>query len=376
MGVYPLLRPLLFALDAERAHRLTFATVAALARVPGALPAVRAALYFEHPSLRTMLWGRALGTPLGLAAGFDKDGLLIAPLDALGFGFLEVGTVTPWPQPGNPRPRLFRLPEDLALINRMGFNNRGAEALADRLARLEGAGLRAPIGVNLGRNRDTPNERAREDYTAALRAVHRHAAYAVVNVSSPNTPGLRALQDRDSLRDLLAALRQEEARLAARTGRRVPLLLKVAPDLESQALAGLAGVALAERVDGLIATNTTLTRPGLRAKPRDEPGGLSGRPLFGLALETVRRLRRLTHGDIPIVAAGGIFTGEDAYAMIRAGASAVQIYTALIYGGPGVVRRIKQELVELLRRDGFAQVEQAVGRDVEASPHPPAGSDA
>jgi dihydroorotate dehydrogenase len=275
-----------------------------------------------------------------------------------------LGTVTPRPQAGNERPRLFRLPDDSALINRMGFNNAGAEALAARLAALDNAGLRARIGVNLGRNRDTPNERAHEDYLAALRTLHPHAAYAVVNISSPNTPGLRALQDRASLQSLLAALRAEESRLAARHGRRVPLVVKVSPDLAPAALEEFAEVVLAAEVDGLIASNTTLSRPGLRSPRRDEVGGLSGRPLNGLALETVGALHRHTSGRMPIVASGGIFSADDAYAMILAGASAVQIYTALIYRGPGVVRGIKRGLAGLLHRDGFSNVAEAVGSEV------------
>lgn len=367
MGLYPLLKPLLFALDAERAHEVTFGTVAALARVPGVLAAIRGANSFDDPALRTTLWGRELSNPVGLAAGFDKDGALIAPLDALGFGFIEVGTVTPRPQPGNPRPRLFRLSEDDALINRMGFNNLGAEVLARRLDALQRDGVRAPIGVNLGRNRDTPNERAHEDYLAALRMLHAHAAYVVVNVSSPNTPALRELQERASLQGLLMAMREEEARWAARDGRRVPILVKVSPDLDDGALAEVAEAARAVPVDGVIATNTTVARPGLRSRCQQETGGLSGRPLYPLALNTVRVLRRFLGMSPPIIAAGGIFTADDAYAMIRAGASAVQIYTALIYCGPGIVSTIKRGLVELLRRDGLNRFADAVGRDAGGS---------
>jgi dihydroorotate dehydrogenase len=363
MGLYSLAKPILFALEPERAHRCVMFAASALADVPGFAAGLRAAYGFEHPALRVRLWGRELPNPVGLAAGFDKDGEWIAPLAGLGFGYVEVGTVTPLAQPGDPRPRLFRLPEDGALVNRMGFNNRGLEALASRLARVPRPA--AWIGVNLGRQRDTPNERALEDYLAGLRALYRHADYFVINVSSPNTPGLRELQDRASLLGLAWGLRAERERVAEAAGRRTPLLVKLAPDLDEAGLADAAAVAEEAGLDGLIATNTTVRRPGLRSPHRDEAGGLSGRPLFPMALAAVRTLRRLTQGRLPVIGVGGIFGAEDAYAMIRAGASAVQVYTGLIYRGPGLVKEIKQGLVRLLERDGFSNVSEAVGVDVD-----------
>ena len=360
MTLYRCLRPLLFGLDAERAHRLTLASAAALARVPGALEAVSAAARFEHPALAVSAFGLRFSNPVGLAAGFDKDGKLAGPLAALGFGFLELGTVTPRAQPGNPRPRLFRLPEDGAIVNRMGFNNAGAAALAERLGKLRARPV--PLGVNLGKNRDTPLERAAEDYAAALGAVYAVADYAVVNVSSPNTPGLRSLQQGAELRALLAAVLAERERRARETGRRVPLLVKFAPDLDPADLEAAAQAALDAGTDGLIAANTTLRRKGLRSAARGEAGGLSGRPLFPLALDAVRRLAGIVRGRVPIVGVGGISSAEDAYAFVRAGAALVQLYTGLVYRGPGVVREIQRGLVRLLERDGCASIAEAVGK--------------
>jgi dihydroorotate dehydrogenase len=339
-----------------------------LEAVPGAARLAGPLAPPETPRLRQRLWGLCFPNPVGLAAGFDKDAMLAGLLPRLGFGLLEVGTVTPRPQPGNPRPRLFRLPEDEAVINRMGFNNGGAERLARTLA-----GLRrrpVPIGVNLGKNRDTPLEHAAADYRAALRAVHPVADYAVVNISSPNTPGLRDLQRRAQLAGLLEALAEERARLTAASGRRLPLLIKVAPELEEPELRAVVETALACALDGLIATNTTTARAGLRSPLAGEAGGLSGRPLHPAALRTVAALRRLSGGRLPLVGVGGIFSAEDAYAFIRAGASLVQLYTGLVYRGPGLVRCAVRGLEALLARDGFRSVEEAVGCDV---PLPGAG---
>ncbi len=359
MGVYPIFRPLLFALDPETAHRGVSAALRTAARFPGFTAAERALFGYEHPALRLEIWGQAFTNPIGLAAGFDKDGTMIEPLLGLGFGTVEVGTVTPLPQPGNPRPRLFRLPQDEALINRMGFNNAGAEALARRLERLRGRA--GPIGVNLGKNRETPLERAAEDYVRGMRAVYLHADYLAVNVSSPNTPGLRDLQDAASLQSLMAALHEARTAEERATGRRVPLLVKVSPDLDEAGLTAFTESVLETEADGLIVANTTLRREGLRSPVREEEGGLSGRPLFAVTLDRVGRLRQLTGGRMPLVAAGGVFGAEEAYALIRAGASLVQIYTALVYRGPGVVKAIKRGLVQLLQRDGFARIADAVG---------------
>ena len=364
MGIYPSIRPLLFRLDPERAHRWVFRYVGLAARLPGFAAAERALFGYEHRALHTSLWGRELSNPLGLAAGFDKDGRLIAPLVGLGFGHIELGAVTPRPQPGNPLPRIFRLPADEALINRMGFNNMGAAALAQRLAawrRRESPGVSALVGVNMGKNRDTPLERAGEDYLACLRALHEVADYLVINVSSPNTPGLRSLQDRASLERALGPVCAERDALARQTGRRVPLLIKLAPDLAPAELEDLAGVARGAGLDGLVAVNTTLGREGLRSPRRGEEGGLSGRPLFARAVAAVSALHRGAGGALPVIGVGGVFSAEDAYTLIRAGATLVQLYTALIYRGPGLVKEIRRGLVDLLERDGFARLGEAVG---------------
>ena len=358
---YRWLRPFLLALDPERAHRLVFHAGRLGAGLPGFGRFQRALFGFDHPSLHQRLWERKFPNPVGLAAGFDKDGELIEPLLGLGFGFLEVGTVTPRPQPGNARPRLFRLPEDGALINRMGFNNRGvlhAAALLDQLKSRPG-----PVGVNLGKNLATPLEEAVNDYLACLHAVYAFADYLAINVSSPNTPGLRDLQEKRSLAEIARAVCRERDTLRGAAGRWVPVLLKIAPDLSEAQLADVVEAALDGGADGLIATNTSTAREGLLGRHRDQAGGLSGTPLFPKALATVRQLHRLSGGKLPLIGVGGIGSPEDAFAFIRAGASLVQLYTGLIYHGPGLVHRIKQGLVHLLERDGFANVAEAVGTD-------------
>lgn len=361
MRCYPLLKPLLFALPPETAHALVMAAAVWGARLPGIRAAQRALFAYDHPALHVRLWERELANPVGLAAGFDKDGVALAPLLGLGFGFVEVGTVTPRAQAGNPRPRLFRLPEEQALINRMGFNNEGAAALASRV---EAAKARLPgcvVGVNVGKNRDTPMDRAQDDYLAAMRTVYEAADYLVLNVSSPNTPGLRDLQRRASLAAVAGALALERERLVKQGRARVPLLIKVAPDLDEHGLADVVEVALEAGYDGLIATNTTVARNGLRDSLREQAGGLSGRPLHARALATVAALYRLSEGRLPLVGVGGIASAAEAYAFIQAGASLVQLYSGLIFQGAGLVRAIKAGLVELLARDGHPSVAAAVG---------------
>jgi dihydroorotate dehydrogenase len=363
---YAIAGRLIRLLDAERAHRLT---IAALRRglVPraGRVPAAGV-------DLSVALWGLRFTNPLGLAAGFDKNAEVADAMLALGFGFVEVGTLTPAPQPGNPPPRLFRLPEDAAVINRFGFNNQGVEAAAGRLAWRRRAGRPDSesgggiVGGNVGPNKDAADPAAAcADAVAALAPL---VDYLVVNVSSPNTPGLRALQRRGDLLRLLERVRA--ARDAAAAGGRTPLLVKVAPDLTADERADIAEVVLASGIDGLIATNTTVERPaGLVSRHRSEAGGLSGRPLFEKSTAVLADFYRLAGGRLPLIGVGGIASGADAYAKIRAGASLVQLYTALVYHGPGLVGRIARELAELLRRDGFSSVEQAVGADTErASP--------
>jgi dihydroorotate dehydrogenase len=341
---------LLSLADPETAHGLSLWALA-----HGLAPVQREA---DDPVLATRVWGRDFANPVGLAAGFDKDAVAADALLRAGFGFVEVGSITPRPQPGNPKPRIFRLRPDLAVINRLGFNSRGAEAARGRLEVLRRQALPGPLGVNLGKNKESAD--AAGDYAAAARLLAPFADYLVVNVSSPNTPGLRALQGRAELEELIDRVRAA----LAETSPMPPLVLKIAPDLAPEDLRDIAAVSLERGLDGLIATNTTIARPPeLVGRARDEAGGLSGRPLFGPSTRILAETYRLTEGRIPIVGVGGIASGADAYAKIRAGASLVQLYTALIYEGPRLVRRIKRELAELLRRDGFARVQEAVGAD-------------
>jgi len=354
--MWRLLRPLLFRLEPERAHRLA----AGWLRLLGLRPVARALRPRPDPCLRTRVLGLDLESPLGLAAGFDKGQVNVAGLFALGFSHVEIGTITPRPQVGNPPPRLFRLPEHRALVNRMGFNNDGMEACAARLAALPRAARPGPVGVNVGRNKDTPNERAEEDYLRCIDRLHPFADYLVVNISSPNTPGLRELQDRGALERLLGAC---VARVRSLDHPR-PLLVKLAPDLSDAALEEAVEVAVAAGASGVIATNTTLDRSGVAGHPRaGEAGGLSGAPLERRATEAVRRAYLSAAGRIPIVGVGGVADAAQAYAKIRAGASLVQLYTGFVYGGPGLPRRILAGLAALLRRDGYRSVAEAVGAD-------------
>jgi dihydroorotate dehydrogenase len=330
-----------------------------------------------RPRLATRFCGFELPHPLGLAAGFDKNAEAALGLFGLGFAFVEIGTVTPRRQAGNPKPRLFRLRPQQALINRMGFNNHGLEAVRARLAALgpRPAALRtdhpgrrwepaAPLGANIGANRDSADPVA--DYVTCLRGLYPLVDYVAVNVSSPNTPGLRDLQRRDRLHQLLAALLEARATLAA-GGAPKPLLLKIAPDLTPEDEADIADLALALGIDGLIVSNTTIARPDVvTGRDRDQAGGLSGTPLFLRATEQLGRFFRLTGGRLPLVGVGGITTGADAYAKIRAGAAALQLYTALIYQGPGVVARVLEDLDRLLAEDGYTRISEAIGADLRA----------
>jgi dihydroorotate dehydrogenase len=344
--MFQTLRPLIFALDPERAHGLTLAGLGA-GQALGLLPRAGA----DDPILATHLAGLDLPNPIGLAAGFDKDVAVPDAMLRLGFGFVECGSVTPRPQAGNPQPRLFRLAEDRAVINRMGFNNQGLEQAVTRLrARTGRPGV---VGINLGANKDAEDRTA--DYVTGLRATAALASYVTVNISSPNTPGLRALQDGAALADLVARV------VAARGAIAVPIFVKVAPDLEPADFDTIARIAIDGGIDGLIVSNTTISRPALVSRHAGESGGLSGEPLKELAMTALQSFTAATGGRLPLIAAGGIASGADAYARIRAGASAVQLYSALVYEGPGLVTRIKAELAALLRRDGFASVGAAVG---------------
>lgn len=332
---YALLRPALFALDAETAHSLTLGSLKALQRL-GLVRAPR-----NSGCARTVM-GIAFPNPVGLAAGLDKNGEYIDALGALGFGFIEIGTVTPRPQPGNPRPRLFRLPQAEAIINRMGFNNQGLDRLVANVHRSRWRGV---LGINIGKNFDTPFQYAANDYVACLRKVYPLATYVTINISSPNTQGLRELQEATQLGLLLARLRSERTALADRYGRRVPLALKIAPDLDHTRIAAIAELTQAYGIDAVIATNTTIARDGVNALPHaTESGGLSGAPLKPRATEVIRELSRALAGAVPLIGAGGIMSGADAREKIAAGASLVQIYTGLIYKGP----RLVTECVEAL----------------------------
>lgn len=344
MAMFKLLRPLLFTLNPEHAHNLTLAALRT-GLVLGAPP--------DDPILRTRLAGLDLPNPVGLAAGFDKDVLVPDAMLHMGFGFVECGSVTPKPQKGNPRPRLFRLKQDRAVINRMGFNNRGLDHAVERLRDRQIERATGIVGINIGANKDS-NDRT-NDYAVGVRATALLASYITVNISSPNTPGLRALQDETALRQLIRRV------ITARGAATTPIFVKVAPDLEMEDFTTISRAALEGGIDGLIVSNTTISRPVLRSKHAKESGGLSGEPLAPLALTALQNFAAATGGRLPLIAAGGIQSGADAYARIRAGASAVQLYSALVYEGPGLVGRIKDELAALLRRDGFKNVAEAVG---------------
>jgi dihydroorotate dehydrogenase len=329
---------------AEPAHRATISLTRLAAPLLPALPP-------DDPSLAVQAFGLSFPNPVGLAAGFDKDAEVPDAMAKLGFGFVECGTVTPKPQTGNPRPRLFRLPQDRAVINRMGFNNHGMAEAERNLSARQGKGV---TGINIGANKDSADRIA--DYVHAFTRLSRLADYVTVNVSSPNTPGLRGLQNREDLTRLLSAL----------TGARktsVPLLLKIAPDLDGQALDDIAAVVQSSGIDGLIVSNTTIARPALRSWFAGESGGLSGAPLFVPSTEILRQIRQRLGDAVVLVGVGGISSGAEAYAKICAGATLVQLYTALVYQGPGLVARIKNDLMALLKRDGFTSITQAVGKD-------------
>jgi dihydroorotate dehydrogenase len=343
-----LAQSILRGLDPELAHSLTIKALS--------LVNVRAEPQPDDARLCVRTLGLEFPNPIGLAAGFDKNAQVTEAMLGFGFGFVEAGTVTPRPQEGNPKPRIFRLPEDHAVINRLGFNNQGVEAARRRMMRLQGRpGIR---GINIGANKDSTDRVA--DYVKGFTALGPLASYVAVNISSPNTPGLRGLQNKSELEALLSAVVETRASLKTR----IPLLLKIAPDLDDQACADIAEVVLAKGIDGLIVSNTTIARPSsLRNSRAAETGGLSGKPLFERSTEILRKMYRLTSGRIALIGVGGIASGADAYAKIRAGASLVQLYTALTYEGAGLVDKIKKDVVRLIERDGLKSITAAVGLD-------------
>ena len=342
MRFYPLIRPLAFAFDAETAHR---ATIAALKLSPKRNPP-------EFPaSLRSTVAGLDFPSPVGLAAGFDKNAEVPEHMLGLGFGFVEVGTVTPQPQAGNPKPRMFRLSEDRAVINRLGFNNQGqAEAWLRLRHHIHAPGI---VGVNIGANKDSADRIA--DYADGVRAMSSVAKYLTINISSPNTPGLRQLQDEGALKALLAAIQE------AREPHGPPVFLKVAPDLGEGEPDQIVRVAIEHRIDAIIVANTTVSRPALKSRHAGEAGGLSGAPLKPLAFSALRAFRSASGGQIPLIAVGGIASADDAWDRIRAGASLAQLYTAMVYQGPGIARRIAKGLAQRLAREGFANISEVVG---------------
>jgi dihydroorotate dehydrogenase len=343
--LYKFARPFLFKADAETAHNLSL-TALKLMPIPS--------LGSDSPVLTQTFAGLQFANPVGLAPGYDKNAEVPVETLQLGFGFTEVGTLTPLPQEGNPKPRLFRLLEDEAVINRMGFNNEGQQAAIALLRNIPEHARTGPIGINIGANKDSADRVA--DYVIGVRNMEALADYLTVNISSPNTPGLRALQDKAALDDLLAQV------MAART-RDTPVFLKVAPDLQPADIDDIVGVALSRGIAALIVSNTTISRPALVSRHAGEAGGLSGTPLRDMAQQRVIDFRKASGGQLPLIGVGGIMSAEDAYTRIRAGASLVQIYSALVYQGPGLARRMNRQLARLLQADGFTNIAEAVGVD-------------
>lgn len=345
MSLYSsILKPILFRADPEAAHELG---IKALRR------GFAAPFYGETESLPVDLFGLRFANPFGIAAGFDKNGVVVNQLASLGFGFVEVGTVTLQPQSGNPNPRMFRLPEDKALINRLGFNNEGAAKVAERLRRID---RKCIVGVNIGKNKDVPNEEATENYLTAFRQIVDVADYVAINISSPNTPNLRELQRADHLDELLSAIQNENR------GRK-PLLVKIAPDLTESEIEAAVDIVLQHQISGIIATNTTISRDGLRSTRVAEigAGGLSGKPLTERSNAVIATIYRYSKGKVPIIGVGGVFTSEDAFQKIAAGASLVQAYTGFVYGGPTFARDVLKGLSRILTEKGFGSVREAVG---------------
>ena len=342
--LYNLAKPFIFALEAERAHGLT---IAGLKTFPMS-PAPK-----SDPVLSTSVAGLDFVNPIGMAPGFDKNGEVPDALIRMGFGFAEVGTLTPLPQAGNPKPRIFRLVEDKAVINRLGFNNRGQADALPRLKRMRSRMGKGVLGINIGANKDSDDRIA--DYVTGAKNMAPLADYLTVNISSPNTPGLRALQDKGALAELLAAV------MDAMGKSKTPVFLKVAPDLEPADIDDIVDVAMEQKIAALIISNTTITRPDLKSANRSETGGLSGAPLKDLALQRLKDFRKASGGQIPLIGVGGIATAEDAYERIRAGASLVQLYTAMIYEGPAIAAAMNCQLAKLVKKDGFANITEAVG---------------
>jgi len=337
--MYSVIRPALFQIDPERAHEWSVRLMHLVGRFPALRQGLRSLFRVEDNPVKA--FGLTFPNPVGIAAGYDKDGQAFRGLSALGAGHVEIGTVTPIAQAGNPRPRIFRLPEDEALINRMGFPGRGMDAVLRHVTGPRPHNL--VLGVNIGKNKDTPNPEAVDDYLALLRGFASEADYIAINVSSPNTVGLRDLQGGEALRALLSVCIKERDQLRARLDKPLPLLVKLAPDLDDQELDGALDALLESGIDGVIASNTTVERPGLRSPKKGESGGLSGRPLSAMSTEMIEKISRRTDGSLPIIGVGGIMSPDDAKQKFQAGASLVQVYTGLVYRGPGLIRKIAAE---------------------------------
>ncbi|WP_103104129.1 quinone-dependent dihydroorotate dehydrogenase [Brevibacillus reuszeri] len=363
--MYQLIRKYLFQQDAEEIHEKT---IHALKLVEDSAPGknlLKLVFQLRDERLETKLWGLTFPNPVGLAAGFDKNAEVYHALGALGFGFVEVGTLTPQGQPGNPKPRVFRLPEHQAVINRMGFNNQGAYLASQRL--IDYAYSDIPIGINIGKNKMTPNEEAASDYSKCMDMLYSYGHYFVINISSPNTPNLRDLQETESMRLLVRAVREKAAEMEVRGVKKKPILLKVAPDMTDEQMRDVVHAAVEEGISGIIATNTTLSREAVKNhRHADEAGGLSGRPLTERSTAWVKEIYQEIGDKVPVIGVGGIYTGEDAYEKIRAGASLVQVYTGMIYQGPGIPKQINKKLLQLMKRDGFTHISEAVGVDAKA----------
>jgi len=357
-----LIRPILFMGDPEKTHEQTLTLLAKITPLEGALERL---FSVPDPRLQVRVDSLTFSNPVGLAGGFDKNGVAVRTIAGFGFGFMEIGAVTALAQPGNPKPRLYRLPEDGALINRLGFNNEGAPVIAERLKalRLNGHPLKIPLGINLGRSKIVATKDAVADFLSAFDRLYPYGDFFTLNVSSPNTPQLRDLQEKNLLRGLLRAIQEKNRSLSGRFAHKPkPVLVKIAPDMEFSQADDIIDVALSEKISGIIATNATAFLRETLASGSKEPGGLSGKPLRALATAFVRHLYRAVGVKLPIIGVGGIFTAQDAYEKITAGATAVQIYTGFVYEGPAVVKRINQGLLRLIERDGYKSISEAVGR--------------
>ena len=354
IDLFPLIKPFIHAFDAERAHTLTIAAMKS--GMDGMIGKSR-----DFDNLRTEVFGLSFSNPIGLAAGFDKNADVIQASHAMGFGFAEAGTVTPRAQAGNEKPRLFRLSKDKAVINRFGFNNKGLGYFRKNLEKLRVGGSK-PFGANIGANKTSEDKSA--DYVTCIKALYGMSDYFTVNISSPNTPGLRSLQSPEALADLLQRVLKERSDAIASGHKYIPILVKIAPDLTEGDIRDIAEIAAASAIDGLIVSNTTVARPAsLRSRHKGESGGLSGVPLMELSTKALADVWQATGGEMPLIGAGGVSSGADAYRKIRAGASLVQLYSALVYEGPGLIDRVKRELSACLENDGYATINEAVGAD-------------